>query len=354
MYHWIVSTERNMMQLVTGHFARSLLALILVTTALILPQSARITLADISSPGTYFLLTTANSIVAVTEALPNVPSTPAAITGITADETLVGIDVRPQNGGLYALGVNAVANTATLYLLNPQSGSAAVVGTTSSQITFTTDGATPVDLPDPAVVGYGFDFNPAADRLRVVAGSLNFRVNPNTGIPVDGNNGGGAVTGTNPDGPINGGTTTVDGAGYTNNSPNNGSITTLYTIDASTNSLFIQNPPNNGTQTLGQTISLGGNPLDFTANSGFDIAPGVNAPSSSAAVTTGSAAATLTVGGTAGLYQINLVNAQATLIGSLGSLAVRDLAIWSPLPIGNTLAQDGTSLVRFGLDTPGA
>ena len=47
-------------------------------------------------------------------------------------------------------------------------------------------------LPDPATVGWGFDFNPAADRIRVVAGSLNFRVNPNTGAAVDGDNGGDA------------------------------------------------------------------------------------------------------------------------------------------------------------------
>ena len=59
---------------------------------------------------------------------------------------------------------------------------------TASGIQFTTDGAAVVDLPDSATVGYGFDFNPAADRIRVVAGSINFRVNPNTGTGDDGDN----------------------------------------------------------------------------------------------------------------------------------------------------------------------
>src|SRR5215217_5265039 len=151
------------------------------------------------------------------------PTTTATIpiTGVTAGETLVGIDVRPQNGILYGLGVNATANTATLYAI-AHNGVAAVVGTAPSLIALTTDGVTPVDLPDPATVGYGFDFNPTADRIRITAGSLNFRINPNTGTAVDGDTGltSGAVAGTNPDGPTNTGTTTIDAAAYTNNQPN--------------------------------------------------------------------------------------------------------------------------------------
>jgi hypothetical protein len=339
----------------TRHAVWSLLTLILLITALTIPQTTRPISAAGPTTATFFLLTNDGKIAALTEALPSQPATPVATTGVTAGETLVGIDVRPQNGRLYGLGINATANTATLYLLNPQSGLATAVGA-AGQIAFTTDGVTPVDLPDPATVGYGFDFNPAADRLRIVTSSgLNFRVNPNTGAPVDGDLGGaaGSVTGINPDGAINTGTTTVDGAAYTNNTPNNGNITTLYTIDAASNSLFIQNPPNAGTQTLGQTVTLNGSTLDFSTNSDFDIPPGVNAASSSAAVASGSATAALTVGGAAGLYQINLVNGQATLIGMLGSLVIRDLAIWSPLPIGNALTADGTALLRFRLDTPG-
>jgi Domain of unknown function (DUF4394) len=106
--------------------------------------------------------------------------TTIGITGINAGETLVGIDFRPQNGFLYALGVNASANTATLYSISPTRGVAGIVGGAPSQIFLTPDGVTLVDLPDPATTGWGFDFNPAADRIRVTAGSLNFRINPNT------------------------------------------------------------------------------------------------------------------------------------------------------------------------------
>jgi hypothetical protein len=337
--------------------AWSLFTIAVLMTAVALPQTTRPISAAGPTTTTFFLLTADGKIAALTEAQPSRPATPVSTTGVTAGETLVGIDARPQNGALYGLGVDATNNTATLYRLNPQSGIAAVVGTAPSQIAYTTNGATVVDLPDPATIGYGIDFNPAADRLRIVTSSgLNFRVNPNTGAPIDGDNTGltsGTVTGTNPDGPINTGTTTIDDAAYTNNSPNNGNITTLYTIDAASNSLFIQNPANGGTQTLGQTVTLNGSPLDFSANSGLDIPPGVNAASSSAAVVSGSASAALTVGGVAGLYQINLVNGQATLIGSLGGLSIRDLAIWAPQPIGNALTANGTSLIRFGLDTPG-
>jgi hypothetical protein len=354
--HRLLLIRRNRVHRLTLHSARSLLTLTLLVTALSIPQTIRPISAAGSTTATFFLLTNTGSIVAVTEALPSQPAAPVATTGVTAGETLVGIDVRPQNGRLYGLGINATANIATLYLLNPQSGLATAVGT-AGQIAFTTNGTTPVDLPDPVTTGYGIDFNPAADRLRIVTSTgLNFRVNLNTGAPVDGDNTGltsGTVTGTNPDGSINSGTTTVDGAAYTNNTPNNGNITTLYTIDATSNQLFIQNPANTGTQTSGQTVTLNGSTLDFSSNSGFDIPPGVNAASSNAAVANGSAAAALTVGGVAGLYQINLVNGQATLIGTLGSLVVRDLAIWAPLPIGNALTANGTSLIRFRLDSSG-
>jgi len=282
-------------------------------------------------------------------------STP--ITGITAGETLVGIDFRPQNGLLYGLGVNSTADTGTLYLISTRTGVAGVVGNSGS-IAFTTDGVTPIDLPDPATTGYGVDFNPAADRFRVVANGLNFRVNPNSGAPVDGDNGlaAGSVSGTNADGPINSATTTLDATAYTNNQPNNGGITTQYTLDASTNALFIQNPPNSGTQTLVQTLTLGGSTLDFTAIDGFDIPAGVNAAASNAPVTTGSGFAVLNVGGTTGLYTINLVNGQATFIGAVGNgaTAVQGLSIQNDLGGFPAIALNapGTNLVRFNTATP--
>ena len=279
-----------------------------------------------------------------------------AITGVASGETLVGIDFRPQNGFLYGLGVNATTDTGTLYAISIRTGFAGIVGTAGS-ITFTTDGTTAVDLPDPATIGYGFDFNPAADRVRVAAGNLNFRIDPNTGLGVDGDNTGltsGAVTGTNPDGPIAGGTTTVDATAYTNNQQNT-TVTTQYTLDAGTDQLFIQNPSNVGTQTLNQAVTLGGSSLNFTAVSGFDIPAGVNDDVSGTGVPNGSAFAVLNVLGVTGLYSINLVNAQATLVGNVGNgtTAVQGLAIQSGtggLPAVSLVNAFG--LVRFSTAAP--
>ena len=300
-----------------------------------------------------------SNLISFSTAAPTVGST-TAITGIAAGETLVGIDFRPQNGMLYGLGVNATSNTATLYAISTLTGAASVVGGAIGGISLTTDGVTPVDFPDPATTGYGFDFNPAADRVRVTTSNgLNFRINPNTGRAVDGDNGGGAgsVTGFNPDGPINGGALGVDAVAYTNNNPNNGAVTTLYALDAASNKLFIQNPPNFGTETAGQTVTLGGNTLDFTTIGGFDIQTGVNAPASSSPVPTGSASAILNVGGTTGLYSINLVTGAATLIGTVlnGAVPVQGLALQDNAGGMPAIAvtSDGMNLVRFDTMTPG-
>ena len=110
-------------------------------------------------------------------------------------------------------------------------------------------------------------------------------------------------------------------------------------------------------QTLGQAVTLDGNPLDFTSVSGFDIPAGVNAAASNNPVTTGSAFAVLTVGGTIGLYSIDLVTAQATFVGPVGGGAtpIQGLAIQNDLGgiPAVALTADGTNLVRFNTATPG-
>ncbi len=285
-------------------------------------------------------------------------TTSIAITGVPAFETLVGIDVRPQNGYLYGLGVDHLANTSTLYAISARTGVAGVVGT-ASQIAFVDAVGAPVDLPDPATAGYGFDFNPSADRVRVVTSTgLNFRVDPNTGRPADGNlNLMVAPPETNPDGPVSG-VSGVDGTAYTNNIANNGSITTQYTISSATRQIFVQNPPNSGAQTLPQNVTLNGNPLNFTAVNGFDIPVGVNAAASNAAVTSGSAFAVLNVGGVTSLYSINLVNGQATVVGNVGdgATAVQGFTVFETPAVGTrqivALSADGLNLQRFRSDTP--
>jgi hypothetical protein len=263
------------------------------------------------------------------------------ITGVTAGEVLVGIDGRPATGQLFGLGVNEAANTATLYLIDPQSSATTATATplgTPGQIAFVDASGMAVDLP-PAAVGYGVDFNPTVDRLRVVTGSgLNFRVNPNDGAPVDGNlnNTTTPPAGINPDGPISGlpsGSTGVDATAYTNNfaSPTGSTpVTTQYTLDSVSNRLFIQNLPNAGTQTTPLAVTLNNAALDFTAANGFDIPPGVTVTTANA-VAQGEGFAALTVGGSIGLYRIDLATGAATLVGPLGdgTTAVGGLVAWN-------------------------
>lgn len=260
--------------------------------------------------------------------LSNSPGTAVtvAIAGITAGETLIGIDFRPQTGQLYSFGVNATANTGTVYVIDPQTAAATVVGT-ASQVAYVDASGGAVDLPDPAS-GYGFDFNPTVDRIRVVTDSgLNFRLNPNDGTAVDGNlnNTAAPPAGTNTDGSINAlpaGATGVSAAAYTNSFGQSltGGVTTQFVIDATSNTLFIQNPPNAGTLTVPLPITLGGAALDFTTASGFDIPSNVRVTASAAVPPAGSTGfAALTVGGASRLYSIDLVTGAATDLGALAA-----------------------------------
>ncbi|OYV01365.1 MAG: hypothetical protein CFE26_22990, partial [Verrucomicrobiales bacterium VVV1] len=160
-------------------------------------------------------------------------------------------------------------------------------------------------------------------------------------------------TGTNPDASISGLTTTVSATAYTNNQPN-GSISTQYTLDEATDTLLIQNlaTANAGTQILGQAVTLAGSPLNFSQAS-FDIAPGVNTATSNTAVTSGIGYFVARAGGLTSLvYSINLVNAQATLLGDTG-LAVRSSAVRTLLGTAAAMNSTGTSLLRFDPATPG-
>ncbi|MES3039621.1 MAG: DUF4394 domain-containing protein [Pseudomonadota bacterium] len=256
-------------------------------------------------------------------------TTTATITGITTGESLVGIDFRPATGQLYALGVNPTANNGTIYRLDPQSGAATAIGTAGSIAFVGTDGVTAVDLPDPATAGYGFDFNPTVDRIRVTTSTgLNFRLNQVTGAAVDTDMN--PANGTNPDGGINvaGTASGVSGTAYTN-SVGGTLVTTLYALNEIGSQLTIQNAPNAGTQTLPLTVRLNGTTLAFSSVNGFDIPSDVRAATSNAAVTSGSGFAALTVAGVTGLYRIDLATGASTNLGAIGSgaAALRGLAV---------------------------
>src|ERR1044072_2056295 len=106
---------------------------------------------------------TGSNLVSFDLAAPNTALTTVSIVGLTAGETLVGIDFRPANGLLYGLGVNAGADTGALYVISTRTGVAGAVGSFASV----------GDLPPG---NFGFDFNPSVDRIRVTTDTgLNFR-----------------------------------------------------------------------------------------------------------------------------------------------------------------------------------
>jgi hypothetical protein len=302
---------------------------------------------------------TDNALMPIDTANPGATVLPSALVGLLPGDVLVGIDVRPQNGLVYGLGYNSGAGTVQLYLLGtrntvPAVASVAAIAIGSTGTFVAADGTTPVPIQG---THFGFDFNPRTDRIRVVndAGQ-DFRMDPNTGAFVDGDQGGagGSFPGVNMDGAINGAATSVSAAAYTNNEQQ-ATATTLYTLGAAAHALYIQNPPNAGTESLPQTVMLGGSTLAFTAAAGFDIPPGVDVAISNAPAS-GAALAALTVGGVSSLYSIDLGTAIATLIGPIGdgTRAIQGLAIQGEdMPGGYpSIALATNALLQFNTASP--
>ena len=212
----------------------------------------------------------------------NNPGTPLlkAITNLETSETILGIDIRPRNGQLYALG-----STGRIYTINTASGAAVMIGTGPVATLSGTD--------------FGFDFNPVPDRIRIVSNTgQNLRINP-----VDGT--------LSTDGVLNPGTPNVTAVAYTNSFPGT-ATTTLFDIDTTTDMLYTQTPPNDGT-----LVAVGALGVDATASNGFDIGGRTN-----------TAYAILTVGGVNGIYTINTTTGRATLVTAFpGVGAVKGFAV---------------------------
>lgn len=260
-------------------FSRSLHSLMNLRTILLLGLFS-LALSTNAFAATLYGVNTANELVRFNSASPGTVVTVGTITGMQTGESVVGIDFRPATGELYVLGSNS-----RLYILNRNTAAATFVATLSVAL---------------SGVSFGMDFNPVPDRLRVVSNTgQNLRINVNDGVTIA-------------DGPLNPGTPNVTAAAYTNNF-NGATTTTLYVIDTNSDTLFIQNPPNNGT-----LVSVGPLGVNATDSNGFDIDSGENI-----------AYAVLTVGGSTGLYTINLSSGAATLLGAVGTGAsvLRGLAV---------------------------
>lgn len=254
-----------------------------------------------------------STLIGFDSAAPGTVTSTLSVSGLNG-EGLSGIDFRPSNGQLYALGA-----LGGLYTINTATGAATAIGP-----------GVPVGTGS-----VGIAFNPVPDALRVVTSDdLNLRVNPNTGTTtIDAPlayAAGDANAGVNP---------TVTAAAYTNQVPGTVTSTMLYGIDAGTRSLVLQNPPNNGTLT---TIGLLGL-QNISTEIGFDIEGGTNA--AFASIITGNNASRL--------YSISLGTGQATMLGNFGPNTVRDIAVGqlgaTAVPEPATFALFGTALAGLGL-----
>ena len=268
--------------------------------------------------GDVFVLTVSNKLLSFDRATPATIRTTATVTGLQAGENLLGIDYRPADGQLYGVG-----STGRIYTLNGATGAATL------KSTLTADSAD-TSAPFTALAGtdFGVDFNPAADRLRIVGNTgQSLRVNVDTGA-------------TTTDGSINGGAanTVVSAAAYTNSFAGTAG-TTLFVVDAANGTLYTQNPPNNGT--LASPVPLG---VTATSVAGFDIDARTN-----------TGYAVMTVGGARNLYTINLSATAnpATLVAAVGtSEDLRGIAVRTPAaPVAYGLTSDGR-IVSFKTSTP--
>jgi hypothetical protein len=278
----------------------------------ITPPPASATVGDVVA------LTVSNRLISFDRAAPATIRTNVLVTGLQSGENLVGIDMRPTDGMLYGVG-----STGRLYTLDPVTGAATNKSRLAADAADTTDAFTAL-----AGTSFGVDFNPMADRLRIVSNTgQSLRINVDTGA-------------TTTDGSINGGAanTAISASAYTNSFAGTGS-TTLFGIDAVNNTLYTQNPPNNGT--LANPVPLG---IVAGAVNGFDIDARTNMGYMVA-----------TVGGARNLYGVNLAatTAPATLVGALGVTEdIRGIALraaQTPVVLGLT---DDNRLVGFKIGTP--
>ena len=255
-------------------------------------------------PGDVFAITASNKLISFNRDSAATVRTSVAVTGLGAGENLVGIDFRPADGVLYG-----VASTGRLYSIDTSTAIATLKSTLAADAADTT-------VPFVSLTGtqFGVDFNPVADRLRVISDSgQNLRINVDTGA-------------TTTDGVINraGVAPSVAAAAYTN-SILNATTTQLFDVDSASSVLALQNPPNDGT-----LVNVGPLGVTIAGDGGMDIAGGANGLVLAALRTTD--------GGPTSLYRVDITTGAGTPIGGAtnptaarigsGMPGVKDIAIW--------------------------
>jgi hypothetical protein len=254
-------------------------------------------------------VTETNRLVRFNAGQPQNPTVVGDIAGLQAGESVVGIDYRVNRGVLFALG-----STGRLYTLDAKTARATPVG--PSPLAVALDGRE-----------FGFDFNPAVDRIRIVSDAgQNFRGHPDTGAAVDADAG---APGLQADGklayaagdPHAGKAPRVVAAGYTYNKQNE-KITTNFAIDAAAGTLVMQGTREGATPVVspntGQLFTVGALGIGSFSRASLDISDVNNAAYLGADVE-----------GSRGtrIYSVDLATGRATFIGTVGGERLRGLAI---------------------------
>ncbi|HEX8507117.1 MAG TPA: DUF4394 domain-containing protein, partial [Hymenobacter sp.] len=248
---------------------------------------------------------------------PGVIRTAVNITGLPATQVLVGSDFRPANGLLYALGYNTATGEGQLYTLAAAStGPGSIPGTSPGALT-AVGGLQALGLGASAT-GIAFDFNPAADRLRIVSATnqLNLRMNPAdaTFIP--------DTPVTNPD---NANAPALSGVAYTNNDNNTATGTQLFGYDQTANTLVLATvaagaPAGTNAANAGTYRNVGsGSGITVNAANGveFDIYSDITNPATPVNTAFASAAAAGTTADN--LYSVNLTSGAFSSLGRIGN-----------------------------------
>ena len=218
------------------------------------------------------------------------------VSGLMGDVKLIGIDFRVQDKKMYGVG-----DRGGVYVIDTRNAAAMKV----SQLTVALAGTS-----------FGVDFNPAADRLRIVSDTgqnLRHNINPTSGNPtgltaVDDPLDYPPATAVNAVGPD---ATGVTGSAYTNNDLDVSTATTLYALDSNLDQVDIQSPPNDGT--LAATGKLG---VDAAISIGFDIYSTIREGTT---VNVQSLASLQMASGASNFYSISLPTGKAALRGNFSS-----------------------------------
>jgi uncharacterized protein DUF4394/thrombospondin type 3 repeat protein len=250
-----------------------------------------------------------NLMIRFDTAAPTVVTSSKTVTGLGANQTIRGIDVRPATGQLYAATVvTGSANNSVVYTytIDPATAAATLVGQTSA------------GLPGAGDIPSGYDFNPIGnsagpiDRIRYVnSNDESARFNPNNGTLA------GDDTNLTP-----AGSTEIIAAAYDRNVSGTPS-STLYEINRATSNLAVQNGPGSVNSGIVSDIGTLGLTLSPSSDAGFDVSPGGTA----------FAALTNNLTGLTSLYTIPLgTGTGANPVGLIGNGATQviSLAILQP------------------------